>query len=112
MDSLRASRREGEYLIDHRASPGISADDAAKARAATGIAFPVVPEGAIFETAVQTCSHCQRVIVMNPQRTRPRHYCAKCHHYVCDQAACNVGCYPYLQFLDDLDKAERLNGSP
>ncbi len=43
-----------------------------------------VSGGQLIERAVVVCSHCQRAIVMNPDRTRPRGYCGKCDHYVCD----------------------------
>lgn len=38
----------------------------------------------LFESASITCSHCHRVVVLNPDRTRPREYCSKCDHYICD----------------------------
>lgn len=37
-----------------------------------------------FETHTYTCSHCQRVVVMNPKRTRERYKCRGCNHHVCD----------------------------
>lgn len=73
-------KKEGYLMIDHRASPGISEDFA---RANPG--FRPVPEGRLFESATSTCSHCKRVIVLNPDRTRARGYCPKCNHYVCDR---------------------------
>lgn len=56
--------KEGYLLIDHRACG---------------------PSGSAVESATITCSHCQRVVVLNPARTRERHYCPKCDHYVCDE---------------------------
>src|SRR5262245_24065327 len=69
MKSLR--RFEGYYQIDHRASPG-------NAKA---------PEGQQFESAVFTCahSHCGgKVVIMNPNRSRPRGYCPTCDRMICD----------------------------
>jgi hypothetical protein len=52
---------EGELMIDERACGG-----------------------KLLESATVTCSHCQRVVVLNPDRSRPRGYCSKCDHYICD----------------------------
>lgn len=83
---MRSKRsQEGYLLIDHRASPGTT----------------LVPEGAAYESATITCSHCQTVVVLNPLRTRERGYCRRCDHYVCDNPACNVECTPYTKILDD-----------
>ena len=54
--------QEGYLLIDHRATHS----------------------GSLFESATVTCSHCQRQIVLNPNRSRDRAYCPKCDHYICD----------------------------
>ncbi len=64
--------QEGYLFIDHRASPGTIS----------------VPEGKLFEGATITCSHCQRMVVLNHDRTRERGYCPHCDHYICDQ--CNA----------------------
>jgi hypothetical protein len=40
--------------------------------------------GELIERPTFTCHHCHRVVVMNPDRTRPREYCGKCDHYICD----------------------------
>lgn len=81
---------EGYLLIDHRASPGT----------------PQVPEGRILEAPTITCSHCNAVVILNPMRTRPRNYCAKCDHYVCDKAGCIVGCNPFMKQVDEFEKTE------
>ena len=72
--------REGYVMIDHRESPGFSCDEAPAAYRA-GIP---VGAGAFFEGATNTCSHCQRVVVMNPDRVRQRAWCINCDHYICD----------------------------
>jgi len=72
--------REGYVLIDHRESPGFTCDEAPAAYRA---GIPVGP-GAFFEGATNTCSHCNRVVVMNPDRTRQRAWCGACDHYICD----------------------------
>lgn len=40
-----------------------------------------------FEADTYTCSHCQRVVVMNPQRKRERYKCNGCAHHICDDCA-------------------------
>lgn len=96
--SLR--RHEGYLLIDNRNSPGVSE---AFVRA-SGTDAVAVGEGAVFESATVTCSHCHRIVVLNPARTRPRHYCAQCDHYVCDTPACAVECVPLAKVLDALQE--------
>ena len=55
------SSHEGYLLVDHRAF-----------------------NGTMQEMATLTCSHCNVVMVKNPQRVRERAYCPKCDHYLCD----------------------------
>ena len=46
---------------------------------------PRIRSGQTYECATFTCRHCQRVVVINPLRTRERGYCGKCDHYLCDE---------------------------
>lgn len=82
--------KEGYLLIDHRASPGTDQ----------------VPEGQTFESATVTCSHCHQGIVLNPNRSRERHYCMGCDHYICDVCAeirKNTGlCRTMRQVMDEV----------
>ena len=104
MRSLR--RHEGYLLIDNRESPGVS-------DAMLHAVWPPLPPGAgcgMFEAPTITCSHCQRVVILNPLRTRDRAYCRKCDHYVCD--GCGVvliqsgTCRPFEQIIDEaMEKA-------
>lgn len=77
---------EGYLLIDHRAN-----------------------HGGVVETATLTCSHCQRQVILNPDRSRERGYCPKCDHYVCD--ACEAirvatgECRTFKQIMDEHEKA-------
>ena len=77
MKSLR--HLEGELLIDHRDSPGISEE----AEVAMGLS-PGSTAGVRFECATATCRHCQRVIMLRPDRSRERGFCRGCNHYICD----------------------------
>lgn len=40
-----------------------------------------------FEADTYTCSHCCRVVVMNPSRKRERYRCGGCSHHICDDCA-------------------------
>lgn len=83
--------RVGGYLVvDHSNSPGIPADLAEK-WAARGI--PTAGEGKTLELDTWSCSHCNRVILKNPARKRPREVCRKCMHVVCD--SCVDHCQPF-----------------
>lgn len=77
---MRTSKRkyEGLLIIDHKESPGITPEQA------RGVG-PAVGKGQKLETPTYTCVHCQRVVVMNPLRTRARVFCQKCDDYVCDE---------------------------
>ena len=94
-------RHEGYLLIDHRAGPGVSAAFAQQA----GPDAVAVGEGQIFESATITCVHCHVIVVLNPQRTRARGYCAKCDHYLCDGCTALGTCRPMNQLLDTLQNA-------
>lgn len=93
----------GYFMIDHRASPGIS-----QTQAELTPGMIPVGEGNMFERDIKTCIHCQAVVVLNPLRTRPRNWCAKCDKYICDSPICNMECRPYVKMLDDLDKQDKL----
>jgi hypothetical protein len=75
--------QEGYLLIDNRESPGITRDEAIRMH---GAAIPI-GKGIKLETSTYTCSKCQMVIVVNPNRVRERGYCRKCDHDVCDRCA-------------------------
>jgi len=79
---------EGAILIDHRASPG-TAD---------------VPEGKMFESALHVCNHCQRNVILNPDRSVPLYHCPKCQRYIC--RACGAlyhrtnECFTIMELVD------------
>jgi len=97
MSSLR--RHEGYLLIDHKDSPGVP-DSVIHAMAAIGKPTVGSKAGETYESATVTCAHCQAQVVLNPNRQRPRHYCPKCDHYVCDTPACATECRPYLKVVE------------
>jgi hypothetical protein len=71
---------EGELMIDERACGG-----------------------KLFESATVTCSHCNRVFLRNHDRTRPRKYCSKCDHYICDWCD-ERECMPILKMFDRIQE--------
>jgi hypothetical protein len=108
MASLR--RHEGYLMIDHRNSPGVSAELIQQ----SGKSAPIVGAGALHEAPIITCSHCQAGMMLNPMRTRNREYCAKCDHYICDRCALvlkvTLECKPFRQVLDTLQEQAVLIG--
>lgn len=73
--------------------------------------------GRVFECATLTCSHCQKVMMVNPLRTRERAYCPKCDHYVCDNCgairAANGGeCRTFKQIIEETQEAAATGKSP
>lgn len=106
MASLK--RFEGYYQIDQTHGPGV--DPHPDLVAKFGYA-PTVKAGENYECATHTCSHCGVPVILNPQRTRPRGYCAKCDRYICERCALvwklTLECRPFQQFLDSLEKRAR-----
>lgn len=76
---------EGYVMIDHRMGEGITQEEAARA----GKDTIAVPRGNLFESATTTCSHCSKLVVLNPDRSRSRGYCPKCDKYLCDPCEAN-----------------------
>lgn len=89
-------QREGYLFIDHRASPGTEQ----------------VGEGKFFEGATISCSHCQAVMIKNPERIRPRAHCRGCDKCICDGCAgvarITGECLPFSKKLEQAyEKAVR-----
>jgi len=64
--------------------------------------------GGMLECATTTCSHCQRIVVLNPDRTRERGYCRKCDHYICDECVgimhLSLTCVPIAKVFDQFQE--------
>jgi hypothetical protein len=92
--------KEGYLRIDHRDSPGFTEEEAIAAGRSCLIGQP-----RLFEAPTFTCSHCTRVVIMNPQRERSRAYCPKCDHLICDWCEAErvrTGvCRPFNQVIDE-----------
>jgi hypothetical protein len=66
-----------------------------------------------FEADTYTCTHCQFVVVMNPERKRERYKCGGCNHHICDgcaalKAAGGV-CKTFAQKIDEAINAAITN---
>ena len=56
--------------------------------------------GMYRELTTLTCAHCNRVVVLNPERTRERSHCWRCNAYVCDSVGCNAECNPIQESVE------------
>lgn len=66
---------------------------------------PPVGMGSLLELPTYTCTHCQNVVVMNPERIRPRITCRGCKHMICDNCATTMNqtgkCRTFAQVIDE-----------
>lgn len=64
-----------------------------------------VSGGGLHEAATHTCNHCQAIVVLNPERIRPRAYCRGCDSYICDACdavkAQTLTCRTFAQVTDE-----------
>ena len=69
-----------------------------------------------FEADTYTCSHCERVVILNPDRKRERYKCGGCSHHICDDCAAKKiaggGCRTYAQFIDELRERDLRQPEP
>ena len=93
MSSLK--RHEGYLLIDNRGLPGIDNPNEK---------FERIGKNQLYECATITCAHCNTVVILRPDRSRPRNYCRKCDKYVCDNPACSVDCFSFDKLLDTMQE--------
>jgi hypothetical protein len=72
--------------------------------------------GELTELPTYTCNHCNRVVLMNPQRTRERGFCRACNSYLCDE--CNavrvqtMRCRTFEQHIDEVLTAAEQGREP
>jgi hypothetical protein len=92
---------EGYLEIDHRESPGVNPEDVP---VLAGIRM-AVPGGTRGQFPAVKCHVCERLIVMNPLRTRDRSWCSKHDAYECDDCAAKRArtgeCKPFSQVIDE-----------
>jgi hypothetical protein len=103
---------EGYLEIDHRESPGITPELAAK------IGCGTIPVGAgqTLKAATYNCPYCEALIVRNPERERERAYCRKLDRYICDgcdlKRKLGVELKPMKQVIDEFIDAATKNQTP
>lgn len=61
----------------------------------------------LYEADTLTCAHCNRVVVLNPERKRARNWCFVCDRYVCDHKVCATECNP---IVESVELAQHNNG--
>lgn len=83
---------EGYVMIDHRASPGFTEEEART----LGYEPQHVASGQLFETKTNHCNHCGTVVIINPLRTRERPHCVYCDKYICDNCGVNMKLPDYV----------------
>jgi hypothetical protein len=86
MPFLKTSH-DGELFLDHRASPGFTAEQARK----LGMPPELTGEGKQMHAPTLGCPHCGSHVMLNPLRKRPRAHCYVCNQYICD--SCNAARY-------------------
>ena len=78
------SDKYGYVLVDHRASPGLTPEQAKL----NGYDPELTKEGKLFEADIMTCAHCRAMVVKNPDRIRARASCLRCgDKFICDKCA-------------------------
>jgi hypothetical protein len=75
---------ENYVEIDHRESPGITHEEAARLGAIAHCDVVAVGKGQHFKSACITCHGCEKQVILNPDRSRERHYCPTHDAYLCD----------------------------
>jgi hypothetical protein len=67
--------------------------------------------GTHLEFDTYTCTHCCRVVILNPERNRERFFCRGCNHHICDECAAKRSagspCKTWAQWEDELREQER-----
>ena len=95
------TQHAGYFEVDHRESPGIPPDLAARWAALYGTVTAV--GSTHLEADTYTCGHCQRVVIKTPDRLRPREVCRRCMHIVCDRCSNpNISCQTFARVRDDV----------
>lgn len=98
--SLTQRNKEGYFMLDHSQTIGLPDEVVLRA------GLPAGAGRGLFETSTYTCSHCQAVVIQNPDRKRERAYCRGCDHLICDGCgairAKTFACKTFKQVVDEL----------
>lgn len=97
---MKTKRSQEAYvLIDHRNSPGLTPEFVR----AHHLDSPAVGAGQTFESAMIVCHVCGGDVILNPNRSRERHWCFAHDAYTCDNCAAAVkakgSCVPLQQIM-------------
>jgi hypothetical protein len=68
--------------------------------------------GFLLEADTKRCAHCPAIVVLNPDRTRPRNHCKSCDSYICDNPGCHFECVPLQKVFDDALEASAKGQTP
>ena len=93
---------EGYLMLDHRASPGLTPEEA------VSLGYDISASGEkLYEAKTNHCSHCATVVIMNPNRTRERAYCQACSKYICDNCgiAMRLPDYVHKTYKQQIDES-------
>ena len=92
--------QEGYFMMDHRHGAPVPDELIVQA------GLPMGAGKGLFEAPSFTCKHCQRVVILNPNRTRERSYCRGCDHLICDDCAAvkakTLTCKTFDQVVDEI----------
>lgn len=100
--SLGSKRRhEGYLMVDQRFAPPVPFNPALEGKCDQ----PITQSGTLLESATVTCCHCQRIVILNPNRSRERGFCVKCGKYTCDQCTAVGECRPFEALADAIIEA-------
>lgn len=101
--------KEGYFMLDHRASPGLPENIAH----AVQPDLPVTFGRGLFEAPSLTCNHCEAMVVLNPDRQRERARCPKCSSYLCDRCGAayqqTQQCMPFKAMIDEMQEKTALD---
>jgi hypothetical protein len=80
-----------------------------------GLENPALPRAAVVRFASYTCNHCNRVVMLNPQRTRDREWCSRCNRYICDGCGAVLAktgeCMPMAKLVAKVQRAAESNSA-
>lgn len=85
MKPFLKSSYEGYVCIDHSVSPGFDGRTADLGHRASVQRF--IGKNQKFEAVTNTCSHCHKIVIKNPDRIRARGHCGSCDRFLCDPCA-------------------------
>ena len=97
---------DNSFAVRNSPNPYPTETDLLRARA-RGYAFDGM-QVPVYESATATCSHCNAQVILRPDRTRAREYCAKCDAYLCDGCGFRrkhgAACVPMLQRIETIQE--------